>query len=701
VKVLVSWLRDFVDVDDAPVEIGRRLSLRGLALEGIEPAPPGALPPGREGDRREDAVLDLDVTANRPDCLSILGIAREVATVYGLPLRTPSPDAPGVLTTRALTPVPREDDLAVRIDAPDLCARYAGARAEVVIGPAPAWLQTRLLACGIRPISNVVDVTNYVLLEQGHPLHAFDHARLAGAPTLVVRTAAAGEALVTLDGKARTLDAGMLVIADEARAVAIAGVMGGAETEVGSGTRRIVLESAWFKPASVRVTSRRLSLRTEASQRFERGADLTAPVRAMARACALLEFIGAGRVAGTVVDAHPRPYEPPVLDLAAAHVNALLGMDVPPSETVRILTALGFGVEPREGTGRAAWRVTVPGWRVDVRRPVDLVEEVGRHHGFEHLPTTFPAVDQAPPLFDPRIARDGRVRHALLGMGFNEAITFAFVEAAAAEPFLQGSPPVTLANPLSEKFAVMRPSLLPGLVDAVSHNRRRERRDIQVFEIGTTFSVSGEHRSAAFAWTGAATPEHWSGTAREADYFDAAGVIEQVGAVLDVPLTFTPLEAAFLAPGRAAAVHAGEVVVGSVGQLRPDIAARRDLSAGEAVYVGELDLDRLSAATPAGVRFAVPLPRHPSAVRDISILVDDTLSAATVRDTIRSAAPATLVDVREFDRYQGRGIADGKVSLSLRLTFQAADRTLTDTEVHEAMAQVVARLRETLGAVQR
>ncbi|MDP1568581.1 MAG: phenylalanine--tRNA ligase subunit beta [Vicinamibacterales bacterium] len=698
-KILVSWLRDFVDVDDTPAEIGRRLSLRGLALEGLEPAPPGVLPPGREGDTRPDAVMDIDVTANRPDCLSVAGVAREVAAIYNLPLRLPAPDGSGLLSVRALKTVASDAAVSVRIDAPDLCGRYAGAVADVAVGPSPAWMVARLQASGVRAINTVVDVTNYVLLELGQPMHAFDHAKLAGH-AIVVRTATPGETLVTLDGKTRTLDPAMLLIADEARGAAIGGVMGGADSEVGPSTRRIVFESAWFKPQSVRLTSRRLGLRSEASQRFERGADPTAPVRAMARACALLEYIGAGRAAGTVVDCHPRPYAPPVITLTAGAVVGLLGMDVPAGAIVRILTALGFTLQALPGDA-PAWDVTVPGWRGDVRRDVDLIEEVGRHHGFEHLPSTFPAVEHAPPPSDPRIARDARIRRALLGMGFSEAITFAFIDATAAQPFLGGEAPVALANPLSEKFAVMRPSLLPGLVDAVSHNRRRERRDVQLFEIGTAFSAAGERRSAACIWTGTAVPDDWSQTDRQVDFFDLSGVVEQLGAVMDVPLTLAPADRPFLTPGRAADVRAGATVIGIVGALDASLAASRELPEGEAVYVAEVNLDALTAAAPSATRFATPLPRHPSSVRDLALLVDDTLSAATVRDTIRSAAPETLVQVREFDRYQGKGIPDGKVSLAIRLTFRAPERTLTDAEVHDAVARIVARLQEALGAVQR
>lgn len=707
-KVLLSWIRDFVDVPDTPEAVGARLSLRGLALEGIEPAPAGVLPPGRT-DEGPDAVMDFEVTANRPDCLSVLGIAREIACAYGLPLRQPAASAVGILQTPDVKP---GDALPVTIEEPELCARYTAGIAEIEPGPSPAWMQARLQALGVRAISNIVDITNYVLLELGHPMHAFDAARLEG-PAIVVRRARGGESLRTLDGKMRELDPEMLVIADAQRPSALAGVMGGADSEVGSSTRRVVFESAWFKPQSIRATSKRLGLKTEASYRFERGADLTATVRAMARALALVELTGAGqRVEGTV-DAFPTPFEPTLVTLSMEHVRRLLGMDVPVAEVERILAALGFSLRPLGGwqasapeaaapmaVAAGAWQVQAPPWRVDVRRPVDLIEEVGRHYGFEHLPATFPGVEQAPPPSDRRVARDGRVRRAMLGMGFSEAITFAFIERRAAAPFADDGM-IELANPLSEKFAVMRPSLLPGLLDAVSHNRRRERRDIRLFEIGTRFTPRGEERALAFAWTGLATPDHWSGGRRDVDFFDAKGVVEQIAALLWRTPSWVPVSVDSLVDGRRAGLVLDDRLVGVFGLLEPSVAESRGVPRGDLVYVAELDLDAVAREALPRTRAVEPLPRFPSAVRDISILIDDTLSAETVRGTIRAAAPSTLVAVREFDRYTGKGVPEGKVSLSLRLTFQAPDRTLTDEEVHHAMDGVAAALVTSLGAVQR
>jgi phenylalanyl-tRNA synthetase beta chain len=695
-KVLYSWLRDFVDVSDGPAEIGRRLSMRGLALEGLEPAPPGDAPPGR-ATLPDDAVLDFDVTANRPDCLCITGIAREVATVYGLPLTLPSPAAPGHLRSASLTEVDRAT-FSVRLEAPELCPRFAGAAATVRVGPSPGWVQRRLSALGVRPISNVVDVTNYVMLELGQPMHAFDHTRLAGN-AIVVREARAGETIVTLDGKTRTLAPPHLVVADAERANAVGGVMGGLDSEVTDATTRIVLEAAWWLPRSIRATSKALGLKTEASTRFERGADPTMQTRAMARACALLEFVGAGTADGTMVDAHARPHGPRDLGVTHARIEALLGMPVPPAEVERILASLGF--TPAGDDTARAWRVTVPGWRPDVARAEDLIEEVGRHHGFEHLPATFPPVHQAPPPSDARIARDARVRKVMLGMGFSEAISFAFIDERAAVAFAGGAPLVTLANPLSETFAVMRPGLLPGVVDAVSHNRRHGRRDVRLFEIATAFARDGERRSLAAAWTGEAAGDHWSGARRDVDFFDMKGVVEQACASLGVAAAFELTARDYLVAGRAAAVTVAGRAAGVVGLLAPAVAEGRGIPKGDDVFVLELDLAVLSSAAPAAAIRVEPLPRFPAVVRDLSLLVDDTLSAGTVRDTIRHAAPPSLVSVREFDRYQGRGVMPGKVSVSLRLTFRADDRTLTDDEVAAAMLRILAAVRDGLGAEQR
>jgi phenylalanyl-tRNA synthetase beta chain len=687
-KVLVSWLREFVDVPGTPEEIAATMSVRGFAVEGIERL-------------AEDAVLDFEVTGNRPDCMSVIGIAREVATAYGVPMAGPpsAPPAshnPGQRRAGAGAAGPAGQTIDVVIDNPDLCPRYVGAVADVTVGPSPDWMQARLRAAGVRPISNIVDITNYVLIELGQPMHAFDYSLVGGAQ-IRVRTARAGETLKTLDGQSRQLSSDMLVIADAERPVAIAGVMGGANSEVSDRTQAIVFESACFNPLSVRRTSRTLGLKTEASTRFERGTDPRLPVTAMERACALLEETGAGRLRGTMVDRHPAPIEPTVLHLRRDKVAGLIGMTVPDADLTRILGSLGFGLRDTA----AGWEVAVPTRRIDVVREVDLIEEVARHYGFDRVPVRFPAVVAVPPRVDPRITRARQIRSVMTGAGFSEAVTFGFIGEAAAAPFAADGDLVAIKNPLSDNFAVLRPSALPGLIAAVAHNRRREQRDVRLFEVGNRFTTSGgERRALACAWAGMTGGDHWGAGGRDVDFFDMKGVVERICAALRVNARTDPHQEAWLVAGRSAAVIADGRRIGVLGQLAPAVAEAHGLGAADVVYVADLDLDEAEALSAGAIRVD-PLPKYPSVTRDISIVVDDTLPAAQVRRTVGEAAPPTLVRVREFDRYQGKGVPDGRVSLSLRLTFRSPDRTLTDAEVQSAMDAVLAALKTQHNAVQR
>jgi phenylalanyl-tRNA synthetase beta chain len=695
-KLLVSWLRDFADVRLPVADLASTLSMCGFEVASIESVGTGL-------QACEDAVIDFEITANRPDCLSVSGLAREAATACRVPLVLPWADASGSPASGAPAAAPTAMRIAgervtVSIDDPDLCPRYAAAVAEVKVGPSPDWLANRLLAAGVRPISNIVDVTNYVLLEIGHPLHAFDLERLDGRQ-LCARRARPGERLRTLDGEVRALDPEMLVIADHTTAQAVAGVMGGAASEVWSGTRIIALESAYFKPASVRRTSKRLGLKSEASTRFERGADINVPVTALERACSLLEQIGAGRRVGAPIDVYPAPRGPIDITLRRERIAWLLGVGVDDGEVVRILTGLGFG--PIEAAG--GWRVRVPTRRVDVQREADLVEEVARHFGYDRVPSHFPPLRAVSPRPDPRMARKSLARHVLTSAGFSEAVSYTFIDPADAAPFADaGEPPVPLAYPLSENFAVLRPSLLPGLVEGVARNRRHQVRDVRLFEVGACFSPSdGERRRVAFALTGAGVMEHWGGGMRPADFFDAKGVVERLGEAFGLALSFTEAGPPCLVPGRAATVAAGATPVGVVGLLVPSESGRRGLPPDDEIYVAELDLDAIDRMAQTADTQARALPRFPSIVRDISVVVDERLRSEQVRATIQRVAPGTLVGLREFDRYQGQGIPEGRYSLSLRLTFRASDRTLTDADVQAAMEPIMEALVREHRAVQR
>jgi phenylalanyl-tRNA synthetase beta chain len=685
-RLLVSWLHDFVDVTASGVEIAHGLGLRGFEVAAIEPFGDG------------DTVIDFEVTANRPDCLSVLGLAREVATLYDRPIRLPS------VETGALASIDagKSARLAVTIADEELCPRYAAAVADVAAATTPASMVARLHAAGLRPISPIVDVTNYVLIELGHPTHAFDLDKLSG-PELVARRANAGETIRTLDGVDRKLDPDMLVIADRDRPQAVAGVMGGAAAEVSAATRMVAFESAYFKPASVRRTSKRLGLKTEASSRFERGADINAPLVALQRIAALMNEIGAGRVIAPLIDVYPKTRGATRIHLRRQRLTALLGITVPDRDVERILRELGLAVTATAD----GWDIDAPTFRVDLQGEVDLIEEVGRHHGFDRLPATFPAATAPAPAPDPRIPRDRLVREVLTAAGLSEAVTFGFIEANAADAFtMDGADrPIALANPLSAKFDTLRPSLIPGLVDAVAHNRRHGREDVGLFEIGTRFSADGETRAVSVAWTGSTTPVHWSGGARRVDFFDLKGVIVRLCDALGVPPRFEPAREPFLVADQTAAVlNTGGQRIGVVGALLPAIADARDLPRNDRVFVAELNLDALQAARVERADAVRSLPRHPFVVRDLSMVVAATLPAETFRGTIQAAGantPAPLVGIGFFDRYLGKGIPDGALSLSVRLTFQAPDRTLTDAEVQASVDAILERLVREHGAVQR
>lgn len=695
-KLPYNWLRELVAVPDDVERVAARLALRGFEVAAVEHGP--------------EPAIDFEVTANRPDCLSVIGLAREAAAAYGLPLRVPEQSMP---------PAGMPQAFEVTIEEADLCPRYCAQLFELRPGAVtPSWMAARLDACGVRSISPVVDVTNYVMLEMGQPTHAFDQARLAGR-ALRIRRARPGETLRTLDGVQRTLDDRTLVIADAERAQAVAGVMGGADSEIGPGTRVMVLESAYFNPAGVRRASKTLGLKTEASTRFERGADIGAAPAAIVRAAALLQQIGAGAPLGSTIDRYPSPRGPLAITLRASRIARVLGVGVPDAQVPGILEPLGFTVStdrqaeaasaPPDSDGWLRWRVTVPSFRVDVQGEIDLIEEVARHDGYAGLPATFPALRSPQPAPDARTQRDRTARRILAACGFAEAMTFAFIEAAAAAPFAGARTLVPVANPLSETFAVLRPSLLPGLVDAAAHNRRREHQEIRLFEAGARFDSRGERRTVSGVWSGAGAPMHWSAAPRPVDFFDVKGVVETLANSLGVEVGCSPASVPAFVEGRAAVVRiapdsarpSGLDELGVLGQIAPAVLEARGFPARDPLYGFEIDLDALDGRGSRHDLRAAPLPRFPSIVRDMSLLVDDALPAGTVRGTIRSAAPATLERIVEFDRYRGKGVPEGQVSLSLRLTFRSPDRTLTDIEVDDAMRDIVAILHRRHGAIRR
>jgi phenylalanyl-tRNA synthetase beta chain len=671
-RVPLSWLRESVPFEVEERKLAEDLTAAGLAVDAIETV-------------GGDTVLELDITTNRVDCMNVHGVAREVAALYGLPLRP-------LDTSVAEAGEPAAGALVVTIEAPDLCGRFCARLLDVKVGPSPAWLRDRLELVGIRSINNVVDLTNYVMIETGQPSHAFDLARVPGG-RLVVRWSRAGEKLATLDGVERALPGGVGVIAGQGGepALALAGIMGGASSEIHEGTAVVALEAAWWDPFSVRRGARALGMHTEASHRFERGADVAAGPAALARLAHLLARIGAGTVRPGLVEVKGKERPARTVRLRAARVSALLGVEVPRLQQVRTLESLGFLVS---GSGPEA-AVLVPSWRLDVSREADLAEEVGRHFGLHRIEPSLPPASR-PGRLRPSQRRERRIRDVLTGVGLGEVVNYAF--AAGAEMQALSDERHRLANPLTEDQDTLRRSLVvPGLLGTLRTNLRLGRRDVAIFEVGRVFTGGSgaptEERRLAVLLSGSTQPHHWSLKPRPFDLFDLKGIVELLFARLGEPVPQLDRENAppgFLHPGRAMSLRQDGTLVGYAGALHPDVRTTWELK-DEAVVL-EISLDSLLEAPPPVVRFTA-LDRFPAVQRDLSILCDEATPAAEIDARVRGAAGERLRSVSLVDRYTGNQVPPGRVSLTVSLRFQDPERTLTSEEVQEAVDGVVRELR--------
>jgi phenylalanyl-tRNA synthetase beta chain len=657
-----------------------------------------------------DVVYDLEVTPNRPDLNSLIGIAREIGALTGNPLKVPVIALPASQENTS-------DLVAVRIEDTDLCPRYnARVVKGVKIGPSPDWLRSSLEKVGIRSINNVVDVTNFVMLEIGQPLHAFDYHLIArgtdGRPTIVIRRARDGEEFVTLDNQKRGLDAEMLLIADEQKGIALAGVMGGQNTEINDRTVDVLIESAYFKPTNIRRTSKRLGLRTDASYRFERGADIGISDWASQRCAQLILETAGGTLASGVVDAFPAPAARKQITLRHKKVNDLLGITLRPEEMEYYLVQLGLKTMNRKPRPVAAEETPatvlepvtfeIPTWRVDLKRETDLIEEIERLHGLDKVPATPPrgAIGSHP--FDAIHDQIAEARRILCGIGLNEAQGQTLISEAAAKVW-SGATPALLANPLSSDMSALRPSLLPCLLDSLRNNVSRKNNDVALFEVGRVFSVDGgqtrEERRCAIALTGQRQPLFWSGGERDAkfDIYDLKGLVEEfleqfglrgVQFVRRAESTTGLLESATITLG-------GKLVLGEMGQLLPGLARQHDLR--DAVLLAELNLDLLiHRRNPA--RSFKPLPAFPSVRRDVAMLVPETVTHDAVLAVVRQAKAANLESVDLFDVFRGKNVPEGRKSLAYAFTYRNAGRTLTDPEVNAAHDKLVADLKQKLGA---
>jgi phenylalanyl-tRNA synthetase beta chain len=673
-RVPLGWLEEFVDVTVEPGRLAGDLTAAGLAVDAIETV-------GGE------TVFELDVTTNRVDCMNVYGVAREVAALYGLPLR-------GIDTTAAESGPPAGDALDVVIEAPDLCGRFCARILDVRVGPSPAWLRDRLEQVGIRSINNVVDLTNYVMIETGQPSHAFDLARVPGGQ-LVVRWSREGEPLTTLDGALRRLPARVGVIAGRGGepALALAGVMGGASSEIGADTRTVALEAAWWEPLAVRRGARAMAMHTEASHRFERGADLAAGPWALDRLAHLLLKTGAGTVRPGLVERAGEGRPARSVRLRPERVSALLGAKVPAERQAGILSALGFRVEERGG----AAVVAVPSWRLDVSGEADLAEEVARHFGVGRVGSAIPPATR-PGRLRPSQRRERRIRDVLTGVGLTEVIQYAFVAGREME-----DPPearVRLANPLTEDQDTLRTSLvMPGLVANLRANVLVGRRDVAIFELGRVFRPRDdepprEERRLAVLLAGQTQPHHWSARARSFDLFDLKGVLELLFWRLGLEAPEVDARPgprpSFLHPGRSFLVGRGGETIGYAGALHPDTRAAFEVR--DEVVVLEIAVDAVLEEAPRVVRFTA-LDRFPAVERDLSVLCDESVLAAEIDARVRGAAGPLLRSASLVDRYTGNQVPPGKVSLTVSLRFQDPERTLTSDEVQEAVERVVRELR--------
>jgi phenylalanyl-tRNA synthetase beta chain len=642
----------------------------------------------------DDPILEIEVTPNRPDCLSVAGVAREVAALTQGRFR---PAAVHVVETG-----PAAADLAsVTIEDDELCPRY-GARVvtDVTVGPSPAWLAQRLRVVGQRPINSVVDVTNYVMWELGQPLHAFDADRITDR-RIVVRRARPAERLVTLDGQARTLADSVLVIADAEQPVAIGGVIGGANSEVARTTRTVLLEAAHFKPGSIRRTARALGLATEASYRFERGADIEGIPEALDRAAQLIAELGGGRVARGRIDVYPRPRQPVSLDLRLARVRRVVGASPPRAVVGAILRGLGF---PAEETPEG-FRVDVPSRRRDVSLEDDLVEEVVRVWGYGEIPSTVPSGSLVLTRRPRPVVVQDTVRRALAGAGVQEAVTLSLVNPAYLDHLgwtADDQRVVRLRNPLAADRSILRPTLLFGLLEALQLNVRRQSPDVRLFEIGRIFEARGpgalphEDTRVGLVLSGLRAPRSWFTDRARVDLFDAKGAVESLVTALGrEEIRVEPTDAPFLEAGRAGSVLVDGTVVGHLGELHPEVGKAFDLPAP--VLVAELSLDTVDAL-PARPIVYRPTARFPAIARDLAVVVPDSVPAAEIGRVIETGADPCLRRVTLFDVYQGEQVGRGRKSLAYGLVYQAEDRTLTDAEVNRMHAQVVERLRTTFGA---
>lgn len=694
-KLSPQWIRDFVDLTVDDRKLAQDLTDVGLGVEGFHGSGP-------------DTVYEMEIGTNRPDAMNHYGVAREAAAIYDVPLKPLS-----ALTYQPSVKSAGDAPFPITVEEPGLCPRFS---ARVIRGthikPSPEKIAHRLQLLGQRPISNAVDATNYVLWEIGKPTHVFDLDLLEGGK-IIVRKAKKGERLKTLDGIERKLTSDDLVVADGKKPVGLAGVMGGYDTMITDKTKNILIESAWWDPATIRQASRRHALHTDASHRFERGADFESTLPSCDRVAQLILESGGGELVGGLIDVVSKKMDQAPVVLRLSEIHRILGGNLTSGEIFRILKKLGFGVIP-EGQADAQFRVHIPSWRLDVEREVDLLEEIARLHGYDKFENTLPAYSGAVVEL-PNAANDETVRRRALALGYDEAVSLTFISHADAEKFSSsdGARVLELENPLSEEASVMRTSLAPGMLDLLARNLNRDSENARLFEMGSVYeSLAGKPVEPKRACLGATltalraalpaggildrSPGEASAAAEAFRGFK--GDVENLLSAFECePLTFDRTTAEYFHPGRSARALVDGSVVAQLGQIHPEVAAARKLR--QEVFLAEFDLEKLYRRGLRQIRFT-PLAKYPSVERDLSFIFADTVSFAEMRQAVAAVGLQELRDFRPAELFRGTAIGPGKYSILLRARFQSSERTLREEEVAQWTGKLVTAL-QSLGGLQR
>ncbi|MFH1075939.1 MAG: phenylalanine--tRNA ligase subunit beta [Pseudomonadota bacterium] len=691
-KLSLNWLHEYVDINVDVEQLAYRLTMSGLEVDSIEKIP-------------GDTILDVDLTPNRSDCLSFIGISREIAGFLKKKLRYPE-----IKISEAGDPIC--DSASVTIEALDQCFRYAARLVfGVKIAQSPLWLKNRLESIGVRPVNNVVDVTNFVMMEFGQPLHAFDFNRLEEG-RIVVRMAGCKEAFTTLDNVQRELSSEMLVIADAKRTVALAGVMGGVDTEVTQETTRVFIESAYFNPLNIRRTSKLCGLKTESSHRFERGVDPEGQIRGLDRAAQLILEVAGGKIAKGRIDEYPKPQPARNIILPVARTNQLLGFSLSAKEMADRLESIEINAVPCD---YERIQVTPPSFRTDLERPIDIIEEVARIEGYENIPTNYPLA----PLFakkpDKRLVLRKRLIDLLVGYGLSQTITYSFIAEPCIDWMLFAADDkrrrvTRVLNPLAEDQAAMRTSLIPGLLNTMKYNQNQNNNDLSIFELGKVFfytkndSLPDEIEMCAGLITGARYARSWHAKGINVDFYDIKGVIEALfkdlhthGKEFRRPKHYTYLP--YLRPGHAAKIYLDNLLIGEIGEVSHQVLEKFELKSSAFIFSINLDT-LLSQSEKFGVRTVDQEHgfRFPSVDRDLAIIIDESIDAQSIIDFLYWLNEPLVTGIEIFDMYRGKQISPGKKSIALRIIYRAEDRTLEDADVTALHARLGESVSKTFNA---